>query len=282
MFIQHNIGGMNANRNRGITNNNLKKSLEKLSSGFRINRAGDDAAGLAISEGMRSQINRLDQAIRNVNDGIGMSQTGEGALAEVHAMLQRLGSLAIESANGTYSSLARENIEAERVQLLDEIDRIAGSTDFNSVPLFDKEIPPLPIFPPQIKEEIPLQIGHSREETLDVTRFYVSSKALVLDKTDFTNLEGANASVDVINNAIQAVSQIRAQFGAVQSHLEHTNNNLGVTSENMKAAEAQIRDTKMAQEFTVFTKENIIFQVGASMCAQANAVPQDILRLLQA
>lgn len=281
MFIQHNIGGMNANRNRGITNSNLSKSLEKLSSGYRINRAGDDAAGLAISEIMRRQINGLDQAMRNVNDGIGMSQTGEGALAEIHSMLHRMETLSVQAANGTYSTVARENIEAERLQLLDEIDRIGKSTDFNSIPMFDSEDPPLPIVPPQAKEAITLQIGYSSPETLDMTRYYLSSKALRLDATDFTSEDAANASVDIIRDAVQAVSQIRCHFGAIQSHLEHTHNNLGVTKENMTAAESQIRDTNMAEEFTVYTKENIVFQVGASMCAQANAVPQAILQLLR-
>ncbi|MCC8024783.1 MAG: flagellin [Clostridium sp.] len=281
MLVRHNIGGMNANRNRGITNDNLNRSLEKLSTGYRINRAGDDAAGLAISETMRSQINGLDQAMHNVNDGIGMSQTGDGALAEVHAMLHRLETLAVQAANGTYSTLARENIEAERAQLLDEIDRIGQATDFNSISMFDSEDPPVPIMPPQIKDDITLQIGHSVDETLDMRRYYVSSKALLLDRTDFTTVDKANASTDIIRDAVQAISQIRSSFGSVQSHLEHTHNNLSVTEENMTAAESKIRDTDMADEFTTYTKENIMFQAGASMSAQANAVPQRILDLLQ-
>lgn len=282
MIIRHNVPGINASRNAGIVEDRLGKSLEKLSTGYRINRAGDDAAGLAISEGMRSQINGLDQAIRNVNDGISMSQTGDGALAEVHDMLGRLKTLSIEAANGTYTSQARVNLDAERRELLDEIDRIGGSTEFDGIPLFGDDVPQgVPIEPPQKEDDITLQIGHSRQETLDVGRYYMNSRALLLDTTDFTTIEGANRSVDVIENAIQAVSEIRANFGAAQTHLEHTDRNLGVTVENMTAAESQIRDTDMAQEYTNFTKESILQNASSYMTAQAHALPQLVLELLQ-
>ena len=142
MIIQHNIAGINSSRNKGITEGKMKKSLEKLSSGYRINRAGDDAAGLAISELMRSQIRGLDQAMRNTNDGIGLTQTGDGALAEVHAMLERMKTLAIQSANGTYDSVARGNLDAERQQLLEEMDRIGQTTNFDEITLFDAGDPP--------------------------------------------------------------------------------------------------------------------------------------------
>ncbi len=284
MIIRHNIPGINASRNGGIVEGRLSKSLEKLSTGYRINRAGDDAAGLAISEGMRSQINGLNQAIRNVNDGISMSQTGDGALAEVHDMLGRLKTLAIEAANGTYTSQTRMNLEAERLQLLDEIDRIGGATEFDGIPLFDDGVPGAPIEPPQeseTMEAITLQIGHSAPETLDVGRYYMNSKALRLDTTDFSSVESANGSVDVIENAIQAISEIRANFGAAQMHLEHTDRNLGVTSENMTAAESQIRDANMSQEYTNFTKESILQNASSYMTAQAHALPQMVLSLLQ-
>ena len=281
MIIRHNVPGINASRNGGIVEGKLGKSLEKLSTGYRINRAGDDAAGLAISERMRSQINGLDQAIRNVNDGIGMSQTGDGALAEVHNMLGRLKTLAIEAANGTYNTQARMNLEAERVELLEEIDRIGGTTDFDGIPLFGDDVPQgIPIEPPQKEDDIPLQIGHSRQETLDVGRYYMNSRALLLDQTGFKTVAEANASVDVIENAIQAVSEIRANFGAVQMHLEHTDRNLGVTSENMTAAESQIRDTDMAEEYTNFTKESILQNASSYITAQAHALPQMVLGLL--
>lgn len=259
----------------------LSKSLEKLSTGYRINRAGDDAAGLAISEGMRSQINGLNQAIRNVNDGISLSQTGDGALAEVHNMLGRLKTLAIEAANGTYTSQTRLNLEAERLELLEEIDRIGGATEFDGIPLFDEGTPQVPIEPPQKKDDITLQIGHSRPETLDVGRYYMNSQALLLDQTDFTTVADANASVDVIENAIQAISEIRANFGAAQTHLEHTDRNLGVTTENMTAAESQIRDANISEEYTNFTKERILQNASSYMTAQAHALPQMVLVLLQ-
>ena len=290
MIIQHNIAGINSNRNKGIAEGRMKKSMEKLSSGYRINRAGDDAAGLAISELMRSQIRGLDQAMRNCDDGISMTNTGEGALTEVHSILERMKTLAIQSANSTYTTVARENIEAERLQLADEIDRIGLTTDFDDIPLFDnildeKGDSKLPqIKPPQESKDDPnitLQIGHSKAETLDVKRFYMSSAALLLDTTDFTTQSGANDSVPIIDEAIEAVSDIRATFGAAQNHMEHTFNNLSVTSENMNAAESQIRDTKMAEEFTMYTRDNILYQSSNAMAAQANQTIQHVLSLLQ-
>lgn len=284
MVIQNNIAGFNASRNKGITEGKMRKSLEKLSSGYRINRAGDDAAGLAISEWMRNQITALDQAMRNVNDGISMTSTGDGALTEVHSMLERMKTLAIQSANGTYTTLARENLDEERLQLMEEIDRIGEMSDFDEIPLFDasKEKADGSLFePPDQKDEITLQIGASVKETLDVPRYYMSSNALKLNETDFTSLEEANNSVDIIENAIEAISDIRAGFGAAQNHLEHTHNNLSVTSENMTAAESQIRDTNVAEEFTLYTKDNIVYQASNSMVAQANSIPGMILQLLQ-
>ena len=297
MIIQHNIAGINSNRNKGIAESRMKKNLEKLSSGYRINRAGDDAAGLAISELMRSQIRGLNQAMKNCDDGIGMTSTGDGALMEVHSMLERMKTLAIQSANSTYTTAARENLDFERQELLDEIDRIGESTDFDDIPLFDK-VPtdddgePVinrtspPFTPPEKTEtegmsDITLQIGHSKAETLDVQRYYMSSSALFLNRTDFSTQKGANDSVEWIDKAIEAVSDIRADFGAAQNHMEHTYKNLDVTSENMTAAESRIRDTTMADEFTQYTKENIFYQSSNSMAAQANATIESVLSLLQ-
>ena len=172
MRIQNNIASINSARNQGIAKGKINKTLEKLSSGYRINRAGDDAAGLAISELMRSQIAGLDQAMRNNNDGISMTNTGEGALQEVHSMLQRMKTLAVQAANGTYDSVARANIDMERQELLGEIDRISQTTDFAGIPLFGtaETIPP-GFTPPELKDNIVLQIGHSSEETMDVVRY---------------------------------------------------------------------------------------------------------------
>lgn len=284
MIIRTNMGGYNASRNKGITEGKMRKSLEKLSSGYRINRAGDDAAGLAISEWMRNQITALDQAMRNVNDGISMTSTGDGALMEVHSMLERLKTLAIQSANGTYTTLARENLDAERLQLLDEIDRIGQTSDFDEIPLFDsaQEKPDGSLFePPERSDEITLQIGASSSEVLDVPRYYMSAKALDLHEITLTTLPQANAAVTKIDEAIEAVADIRADFGAAYNHLEHTHNNLSITSENMTVSESQIRDTNMAEEFTEYTKDNIVYQSSSSMVAQANMVPELILRLLQ-
>lgn len=287
MIIQHNLGGMNAARNKGMSETKMKKSLEKLSSGYRINRAGDDAAGLAISELMRSQIRGLDQAMRNVNDGISMTNTGEGALSEVHAMLGRMKTLAVQSANATYTTVARENLDFEREELIAEINRIGETSDFDDIPLFvsgDPEpyIPSEAPFQPPVKaDNIELQIGHSAQETLDVGRYVMSDMGLGIDTLHIRDQAAANAAIEKIEIAIEAVADIRADFGAAYNHLEHTHNNLSVTSENMTSAESRIRDTDMADEFTSFTRDNIVYQAANSMVAQANTVPQQILSLLQ-
>ena len=283
MIIQHNIPGINATRNKGISEGRLKKNLEKLSSGYRINRAGDDAAGLTLSELMRGQISGLNQAMRNVNDGISMTQTGDGVLTEVHAMLGRMKTLAVQSADGTYTTAARENLDAERLQLLDEINRIADSSHFNGIPFFARGAvqEPLPNMADGDEANIQLQVGYSAPETMDVHRYKLGDSELMLKDTKFTTIEDANASIDQIEKAIEAVSDIRADFGAAYNHLEHTHNNLSVTTENMTAAESQIRDTKMADEITQFTKNNIFYQSANSMAAQANAVVQNVLSLIQ-
>lgn len=288
MQIQNNLASINASRNQKIIKGKLDKSLERLSSGYKINRAGDDAAGLAISELMRSQIRGLDQAMRNVNDGISMTNTGEGALTEVHSMLQRMQTLAIQAANGTYSTTARVNIDAERIQLLEEIDRVSQNTDFDDIPLFaewpkDVAVPAPPAYiPPELKDEITLQIGHSNEETLGVGRYFVGSRELRLDDLSFQSVNSSNIAVERIKEAIEAVSDIRASFGAVENHMHHTNSNLGVTRENITVAESRIRDTDMAEQITSYTTENIILQSSSSMMVHANSLPDLVLKLLQA
>lgn len=285
MQIQNNIAAINTARNQKIVRGKLGKSLEKLSSGYRINRAGDDAAGLAISELMRNQINGLDQAMRNNNDGISMTNVGEGALQEIHSMLQRMKTLAVQASNGTYDTIARGNIDTERQELLEELDRISQSTDFAGIPLFGQAAAtgadPTTFTPPQLMDNIVLQIGHSSEETMDVGRYYVGSRELLLDGTDFTTPTAANASIRKIDDAIEAISDVRASFGASNIHLQHTNNNLGVTKENMTAAESGIRDTKMAEEVTAFTTQNIILQSSNAMLVHANQLPEMIVQILQ-
>ena len=286
MQVQNNIASINAARNQGIETGKLKKSLEKLSSGFRIVRAGDDAAGLAISEGMRSRINSLNQAMRNIDDGIGLTNVGDGALTEVHSMLQRLKTLALKSANGTYDQSNRETLNMERDHILEEIDRIGSTTKFGEISLFSRAdanaITP-GWQPPELDDTIPLQIGGSTQagEVLDVERYYIGSRELQLDQTDFSNVEKGQKSVGYIENAIEAVSKVRASFGAAYMHLDHTHNNLSVTSENMQAAESQIRDTNMAEEITKYTSSNIVLQSSNMMLTNANNLPQTILELLK-
>ena len=286
MQVQNNIASINAARNQGIETGKLKKSLEKLSSGFRIVRAGDDAAGLAISEGMRSRINSLNQAMRNIDDGIGLTNVGDGALTEVHSMLQRLKTLALKSANGTYDQSNRETLNMERDHILEEIDRIGSTTKFGEISLFsraDAKTDTTLWQPPKLDDTIPLQIGGSAQagEVLDVERYYIGSKELQLDQTNFSTVEKGQKSVEYIENAIEAVSKVRASFGAAYMHLEHTHNNLSVTSENMQAAESQIRDTNMAEEITKYTSSNIVLQSSNMMLTNANNFPQTILELLK-
>ena len=286
MQVQNNIASINAARNQGIETGKLKKSLEKLSSGFRIVRAGDDAAGLTISEGMRSRINSLNQAMRNIDDGIGLTNVGDGALTEVHSMLQRLKTLALKSANGTYDQSNRETLNMEKDQILEEIDRIGSTTKFGEISLFsraDANANTQLWQPPKLDDTIPLQIGGSAQagEVLDVERYYIGSRELRLEQTDFSDVEKGQKSVGYIEDAIEAVSKVRASFGAAYMHLDHTHNNLSVTSENMQAAESQIRDTNMAEEITKYTSSNIVLQSSNMMLTNSNNLPQTILELLK-
>ena len=288
MQVQNNIASINAARNQGIETGKLKKSLEKLSSGFRIVRAGDDAAGLAISEGMRSRINSLNQAMKNIDDGIGLTNVGDGALTEVHSMLQRLKTLALKSANGTYDQSNRETLNMEKDQILEEIDRIGSTTKFGGISLFSRADANTNTNtqlwqPPKLDDTIPLQIGGSAQagEVLDVERYYIGSRELKLDQTDFSDVEKGQKSVGYIEDAIEAVSKVRASFGAAYMHLDHTHNNLSVTSENMQSAESQIRDTNMAEEITKYTSSNIVLQSSNMMLTNANNLPQTILELLK-
>lgn len=283
MIIRNNIPGINATRNKGISEGKLKKNLEKLSSGYRINRAGDDAAGLAISELMRNQIKGLDQAMRNCNDGISFTNTGDGALAEVHSMLSRMKTLAVQSANGTYNSVARANLDKEREKLMEEIDRIGETSHFAGIQLFGHDDapkgPPLPEI--VAGDDVIFQVGPSAQETLVMERYYIGKENLGLGNVKLDTLDNANRSVPAIEEAIEAVADVRATFGAASNRLQHAYNNLYVTDENMNAAEGQIRDTDMAEEFTDFTKENIIYQSANAMAAQANSTVELVLSLLQ-
>ncbi len=277
MRIQHNIAALNSYRNLTTNNNAVSKNLEKLSSGYKINRAGDDAAGLAISEKMRAQITGLETAQKNANDGISLVQTAEGALTEVHSMLNRMVELATQSANGTYDNdVDRANLQAEMDSLLDEIDRIAESTNFNGINLLDGS---------SLGAGLSLQIGPTASETLTVTVESMATADLngldALRTTGITSQTAANAAIETIRGAINIVSSTRGTLGALQNRLEHTINNLSVTTENLTAAESRIRDVDIAEEMMAYTKNNILVQSSQAMLAQANQIPQGVLQLLQ-
>jgi len=275
MQIQHNISAINSSRNLAINNSALKKNLEKLSSGYRINRAGDDAAGLAISEQMRSQINGLDQAALNAQDAIGMIQTAEGALTEVHSMLQRMVTLTTQASTETTNSTALKNIDEEMKALALEIERIGDNTNFNGMNPLKNAGP------------YRFQIGPSEAEKItvpgDTIKTSLASVNMFKGGTKLsTGTYDANAQlIDTINGDINTLSQHRAKLGAAQNRLEHTVNSLKVTSENIQEAESRIRDTNMPDEITSFTKNNILLQAAQSMLAQSNSVPQSVLSLLQ-
>ena len=292
MVIQHNIAANNAYRNLSSNATNSQKNLEKLSSGYRINRSADDAAGLAISEQMRSKINGLDQATSNANDAIGLIQTAEGALTETHSMLQRMVTLATQSANGTYNSTARTAIGEEVTALKAELNRIASTTDYNGVkPLNTGNAPgaaaaatgtpgPGGAAAPAAGG-IVVQIGPTAGETLTIATAKMGSTALEVNAVDVSTVSKANSAITTINKAINSVSTHRAKLGASQNRLEHTINNLKTTNENMTAAESRIRDTDMAKEMAAFTKNNILNQAAQSMLSQANQQPQGVLSLLR-
>lgn len=274
MRINHNISALNAYRQLTINNTSMTKSLEKLSSGLRINRAADDAAGLAISEKMRAQIRGLNQAVRNAQDGISLIQTAEGGLNEVHAILQRMRELAVQAANGTYDStndLAA--IQDEIDELVNEIDHIAQSTNFNGTNLLNDD---------GTIGTITLQIGYSDQSydqlDIDLSKIQCDSSTLGVDGLDVTS--DAKGAITALDQAINKVSTARAYLGANQNRLEHTITNLQTTAENMTAAESRIRDVDMAQEMMEFTKLNILQQAATAMLAQANMTPQSVLKLL--
>ena len=276
MVIQHNIAAINSYRNLSTNQSALSKNLEKLSSGYKINRAGDDAAGLAISETMRSQINGLNQAVNNANDAVGLIQTAEGAMTETHSMLQRMKTLTTQAANGTYTETARKNIKAEIDALNKEITRIATTTEFNG------EKPLSPDTKTKGKN-LTFFIGASADASnaMTVAQMTMTAKALTIDQIKVDNTTNAFKAMKSIDAAIERVSTYRATLGAAQNRLEHTVNNLKVTSENITSAESRIRDTDMADEITAYTKNNILLQAAQSMLSQSNAMPQGVLSMLQ-
>jgi flagellin len=262
---------MNANRNLGVTTSNQAKATEKLSSGFKINRAADDASGLSISEKMRRQIRGLSQASKNAQDGISMAQTAEGALTEVHDMLQRMNELANKAATGTMSTSDRTDVKNEIDALNSEIDRVATTTKFNEKFLMDAT------------KAVTLQVGADgkTDNTITVNLSKMSSSGISSSKVDVTSQTKAQQSLSTIEKAIKSVSAQRSALGAVQNRLEHTIKNLDNVIENTTSSEASIRDTDMATQMVEYSKNNILAQAGQSMLAQANQSNQGVLSLLQ-
>ncbi len=269
--INQNIAAQNAYRNLSVTDGQMSKSLEKLSSGFRINRAADDAAGLSISEGLRAQIGGLKVATRNAQDGISVVQTAEGALTETHAILQRMRDLSVQAANGgSQDTSAQAAADTEFGELKAELTRISDTTKFGSQPLLDGSYAGV------------FQVGANSGETITVTVAQdFDSTGLGVNGSDLTSTANANTALTAVDTAIATVSTERAKLGAYQNRLEHTVNNLSVAVENLSASESRIRDTDMASEMVAFTRSQILSQAGTAMLAQANQAPQGVLQLLR-
>ncbi len=279
MRINHNISALNTYRQLTINTSSSSKSLEKLSSGYRINRAGDDAAGLAISEKMRGQIRGLDQATRNAQDGISLIQTAEGALNETHSILQRMRELVVQAGNeGTNETEDLQSIQDEINQLLEEIDGIAKRAEFNGKTLLTGN------YASGVGSGLKLQIGANSGQSITIRIESMQASGLGVSGIKVTSGfggSGFDAVLDKIDTAIEKVSTERSSLGAYQNRLEHTINNLSNASENLSAAESRIRDVDMAKEMMEFTKLNILSQAATAMLAQANSQPQMVLQLLQ-
>ncbi|WP_047979878.1 flagellin Hag [Ornithinibacillus contaminans] len=293
MIINHNISALNAHRQMGVNTGNTQSSLEKLSSGLRINKAGDDAAGLAISEKMRGQIRGLEMASKNAQDGISLIQTAEGALNESHSILQRMRELTVQAGNtGTQEADDLQAIQDEIDQLSEELDGISSRTEFNGKTLLNGSY----AVSGTNKEGLTFQIGANEGQQLSVNIESMAasglglasgSGAVTMDKLSVSGFAGASGkaafdgAIKSIDEAIKQVSTQRSALGAVQNRLEHTINNLGASQENLTAAESRIRDVDMAKEMMEFTKNNILNQAAQSMLAQANQQPQGVLQLLR-
>lgn len=272
MRINNNISAMNSYRNLSTVNESMSKIMEKLSSGERINRAGDDAAGLAISEKMRGQIKGLSMATKNAQDGISMIQTAEGALNESHAIIQRMRELAVQAANDTNTTEDRQKLQLEIGELIAELHRIASTTEFNTRTILTGEYS---------KDSLKFHVGANKDQSIELTFSDMKPRALGIGKIDLTSQGKANEAIQTITGALEQVSTERARYGAVQNRLEHTINNLRVAGENLSAAESRIRDTDMASEVVRLNKTRIISEAGTAMLAQANAGPNAILQLLK-
>ncbi len=286
MIINHNLSAMFANRSLGVTNNSIQKETEKLSSGMRINRAGDDASGLAVSEKMRSQIRGLNRASKNAQDGISFIQTTEGYLQESQDIVQRLRELAVQASNGIYTSEDRMQIQVEVSQLVDEVDRIASHAQFNGLNLltgrFARENGEN-----SVTGSMWFHIGANMDQRTRVYIGTMTSKALGIrtigDNTilSLSSPDGANRSIGTLDMALKKLSKQRADLGAYQNRLEHAVKGIDVGAENLQAAESRIRDADMATEMVNYTKDRILSQAGNAVLAQANQQTSGVMQLLQ-
>ena len=275
MVVQHNLTAANTNRQLGITTSGLQKSTEKLSSGYKINRAADDAAGLSISEKMRNQIRGLNKASDNAQDGISLVQTAEGALNEVHSMLQRMSELSVQAANGTNDTTDRSSINDEFQQLKTEIKRVGSTTQFNKMNILDGTF--------STGANKFLQVGANANQTIqiDIDALQSIVGSSINGKLKIETATTAQSAITVVQSSIEKLSKLRSKLGAVQNRLEHTVANLDNISENTQSSESRIRDTDMAEEMVQYSKNNILQQAGQSMLAQANQANQGVLSLLQ-
>lgn len=269
MIINHNISALFANRVLAQTERDISRSIEKLSSGLRINRAGDDASGLAVSERLRSQIRGLNQAQKNALDSISFIQTAEGSLQEVHSILHRLRELAVQSSNAIYSVEDRSLIQVEVSQLVQEIDRIADTTEFNRFKILDGS-----------NKSFQFQVGANADQNITVVMKTMTAAAIDISGISMSTVESANEALSRVDRAVDTVSRQRATFGAVQNRLDHVVSNLAVAAENLQAAESRIRDTNMASEIVNFVRAKILQDSGLAMLMQANLKPESVLKLL--
>lgn len=265
MVVQHNMAAANTNRQLGATQTNLGKSTEKLSSGYRINRAGDDAAGLSISEKMRGQIRGLDQASSNAQDGISLIQTAEGALSETQSILQRMRELTVQASTDTNVTVDRNAIKSEIVALTSEVDRIAGQTEFNSMKLLDGKFS---------GKKIQVGANSGQKIQFSISAMNASGLGIKSVQASVKSFSGATKNIGKVQSALDKISNQRSALGALQNRLEHTIANADNTSENLQAAESRIRDTDMAKEMVKYSKNNILSQAAQSMLSQANQSTQ--------
>jgi flagellin len=283
MIINHNMSAINANRQLGVVNRQTMQSMEKLASGLRINKAGDDASGLAVSEKMRSQIRGLNQAVRNIEDGVSFIQTTEGYLQESQDILHRVRELSVQAANGIYSSEDRMQIQVEVSQLVDEINRIASHAQFNGMNILTGRFAEGSV----TGDIMQLQVGANMDQSERIQIGTMTAQALGLANEQgaggmvtISSVEEANRTIGIVDDALKRVNKQRADLGAYQNRFEMASKGVAIAAENLQAAESQIRDANMASQMVDYTKNSILTQAGTSMLAQANMRTQSVLQLL--